>query len=105
MFDGEKVIELLRDKGVTQATLMDYMGWKSSNQFYQFVKGNPCAKNLEKVCDFLDISIDTIFVRERQQQTPQEDYYLKREAAFMKLIEQQKATIDSLHELLKQYNQ
>lgn len=95
MYNGEKIRQILREKGIRQKDLMEAMGWKNSNQVRQIVEGNPRADILEGVCDFLQIPIDTLFVRT--------DFRDKSniEVLQAEVIEQQKKTIDALHEYIK----
>ena len=94
MYNGEKIREILRDKGIKNKKLLEYMGWKGQNQLKQTIEGNPSAETLERICDFLEIPIDTLFTRS--------DYNNKTDVEKLQeqVIEQQKQTIDSLHALL-----
>ena len=64
MYNG-KIIEDYASFGTSRLALMEAMGWKSHTQLRQFVEGNPTAENLEKVADYLGITIDSLFIRER----------------------------------------
>ena len=62
MYNG-KIIEDYKSFGTTRLALMQAMGWNNSSQLRQFITGNPTAENLEKVADYLGITIDSLFLR------------------------------------------
>ena len=94
MYNGEKIAELLREKGLKKKDLMNALGWHSTNQVQQVIDGNPRADTLEAICNFLEVPLDTLFIRNTY--TNNTDI----EKIQCRVIEQQKQTIDSLHELL-----
>jgi len=97
MYNGEKIREILREKGIMNKKLLEAMGWRGNNQLKQVIDGNPSAEMLDKICTFLEIPIDSLFDR------PDFVGTTAKEKALMIVIEEQKRTIDALHELLKQY--
>lgn len=99
MYNGDKIREILRNKGITNRKLIDAMGWKSQNQLKQVIEGNPGADILERICDFLEIPIDTLFERTRFTLSVNSE----KEKDYVDLIQQQKNTIDALHKLLETY--
>lgn len=67
MYNGEIIKDLLREQGKLAKDLLLALDVKSNGSLSQLIKNaNPTAERLEKIADFLDIPIDTLFIRERQ---------------------------------------
>lgn len=100
MYNG-KIIEDCASFGTSRLALMEAMGWKSHTQLRQFVEGNPTAENLEKVADYLGITIDSLFIREHplMNDSRTDVDYIVVGSTFTPYGEDYK-DLDSLHKLL-----
>lgn len=65
MYNGNVIKQLLLDKKVTNKELLRYLGTEANASLAQIVNGNPTVKRLEKVADFLGVSMDVFFEREK----------------------------------------
>ena len=63
MYNGLKIKELLVERKLSNKQLLDYIGIVHNGSLASFLRGNPTAKNLEKIADFFQVSIDTFFDR------------------------------------------
>ena len=67
MYNGEIIKDLLRERGKLAKDLLSALDVNSNGSLSQLIRNaNPTAERLEKIADFLDIPIDTLFIRERQ---------------------------------------
>ncbi len=64
MYNGQIIGDLLKERRIPIKNFLEAMEWSSHSQYRQFVKGNPTARILERVADFLKVPIDTLFIRE-----------------------------------------
>ena len=63
MYNGIIISKLLEERKITKKEFLNAMEWGSFSQYRQLVTGNPTARVLERVADFLQVPIDTFFTR------------------------------------------
>ena len=63
MYNGLKIKELLVERKLSNKQLLDYIGIVHNGSLASFLRGNPTARNLEKIADFFQVPIDTFFDR------------------------------------------
>lgn len=65
MYNGKIIKELLDRKNIPYGDLLRAIGMNpKQTSVNSLVTGNPSAKRLEAIADFLGVSIDTLFIRE-----------------------------------------
>ncbi len=97
MYDGDVIRLLLAKQKKTQRDLSLAVTGKPNSSLHNLYK-NPTASTLEKIADFFNVTIDSLFVRTRQPidyetEKDMENGYLK------KLIQYQETTISAAHML------
>ena len=97
MYDGDAIRLLLAKQKKSQRDLSMAVTGKPNSSLHNLYK-NPTASTIEKVADFFNVTIDSLFVRTRQPidyatETDMENGYLK------KLIQYQETTISAAHML------
>lgn len=95
MYDGDVIRFLLAKQKKSQRDLSLAVTGKPNSSLHNLYK-NPTASTIEKVADFFNVTIDSLFVRTRQPidyatETDMENGYLK------KLIQYQETTINAAH--------
>ena len=93
MYDGDVIRLLLAKQKKSQRDLSLAVTGKPNSSLHNLYK-NPTASTLEKIADFFNVTIDSLFVRTRQPidyatETDMENAYLK------KLIKYQETTINA----------
>ena len=93
MYDGDVIRLLLAKQKKSQRDLSLAVTGKPNSSLHNLYK-NPTASTLEKIADFFNVTIDSLFVRTRQPidyatETDMENGYLK------KLIQYQETTINA----------
>ena len=93
MYDGDAIRLLLAKQKKSQRDLSMAVTGKPNSSLHNLYK-NPTASTIEKVADFFNVTIDSLFVRTRQPidyatETDMENGYLK------KLIQYQETTINA----------
>ena len=63
MYNGQVINVLLKERGLRAKDLLEYLQLQSNGSITSLVKGNPTAERLEKIADFFDVPIDTLFQR------------------------------------------
>ncbi len=67
MYNGQIVKDLCDERKIAYKDLLKAIGAKNpSGSINVIVNGNPTAKRLEAIADYLDIPIESMFVRDRQ---------------------------------------
>ena len=97
MYDGDVIRLLLAKQKKSQRDLSMAVTGKPNSSLHNLYK-NPTASTLEKIADFFNVTIDSLFVRTRQPidyetEKDMENGYLK------KLIQYQETTISAAHML------
>ena len=65
MYNGKVIKELLDSKNIPYGDLLKSLGMNpKQTSVNALVNGNPSAKRLEAIADFLGVTIDTLFIRE-----------------------------------------
>ena len=65
MYNGSIIKELLDSKKIPYGDLLKALGMNPKHtSVNSLVRGNPSAKRLEEIADFLGVPIDTLFIRE-----------------------------------------
>ncbi len=64
MYNGNKINELLKERNIRKARLIECLNVNSSGLSH-IIHGNPTVAKLEPVADFFNVSIDIFFVRNR----------------------------------------
>ena len=65
MYNGSIIKELLDSKKIPYGDLLKALGMNpKQTSVNSLVRGNPSAKRLEEIADFLGVPIDTLFIRE-----------------------------------------
>ena len=95
MYDGDAIRLLLAKQKKSQRDLSLAVTGKPNSSLHNLYK-NPTASTIEKIADFFNVTIDSLFVRTRQPidyatETDMENGYLK------KLIQYQETTINAAH--------
>lgn len=71
MYNGEIIRDLLKKQGKKAKDLLAVLGVNSNGSISQLVRNaNPTAERLETIADFLEIPIDTLFIREHLYSDP-----------------------------------
>jgi len=65
MYNGQIINVLLKERGVKAKDLLDYLQVHSNGSISALVRGNPSAERLEKIADFFDVPIDSLFQRSK----------------------------------------
>lgn len=63
MYNGIIISTLLEERKISKKEFLNAMEWSSFSQYRQLVTGNPTARVLERVADFLQVPIDAFFTR------------------------------------------
>ena len=63
MYNGVIISTLLEERKISKKEFLNAMEWSSFSQYRQLVTGNPTARVLERVADFLQVPIDAFFTR------------------------------------------
>lgn len=63
MYNPGKIYELLRERGLKQKDLLEYLGKAWNGSAKMIVNGNIKVDKLESIADFFGVSIDTFFER------------------------------------------
>ena len=63
MYNGQVITVLLKERGLRAKDLLEHLQLQSNGSITSLVKGNPTAERLEKIADFFDVPIDTLFQR------------------------------------------
>ncbi len=63
MYNGQVINVLLKERGLRAKDLLEHLQLQSNGSITSLVKGNPTAERLEKIADFFDVPIDTLFQR------------------------------------------
>lgn len=66
MYNGEKINELLKEKGIKKKLLCEFLNTSNSGM-ETIIHGNPTVATIEKVADFFDIPMDVLFNRKRDE--------------------------------------
>lgn len=64
MYNPQKVIDLVNEAGVSNKTLLDYLGKNWNGSLISIIKGDIRVSKLEKIADFFGVSIDEFFDRD-----------------------------------------
>lgn len=64
MYNPQKIIDLLNQTGVTNKTLLDYLGKNWNGSLTSIIKGDIRVSKLEKIADFFGVPVDEFFDRE-----------------------------------------
>lgn len=64
VYNGENLIQVLAMKKMSRKDFMSLMGWRFPNQVDTFMRGNPTADTLAKVCSVLDVCVSAFFDQE-----------------------------------------
>ena len=65
MYNGSIIKELLDSKKIPYGDLLKALGMNpKQTSVNTLIRGNPSAKRLEEIADFLGVPIDTLFIRE-----------------------------------------
>ena len=74
MYNGKIIKELLDRKNIPYGDLLRAIGMNpKQTSVNALVSGNPSAKRLEAIADFLGVSIDTLFIREGVEMSTEEE--------------------------------
>lgn len=63
MFNPKIVYDLLEEKGLKHKDLLNHLGKNQNGSLKQLFSGDIKASNIEKIADFLEVSIDLLFER------------------------------------------
>ena len=67
MYNGQIVKDICDERKIAYKDLLKAIGAKSpSGSIGVIVNGNPTARRLEAIADYLDIPIEALFIRDRQ---------------------------------------
>lgn len=64
MYNPQKIIDLLNQTGVSNKTLLDYLGKNWNGSLTSIIKGDIRVSKLEKIADFFGVPVDEFFDRE-----------------------------------------
>lgn len=74
MYNGKIIKELLDRKKIPYGDLLRAIGMNpKQTSVNSLVTGNPSAKRLEAIADFLGVTIDTLFIREGVEMSTEEE--------------------------------
>ena len=74
MYNGKIIKELLDRKNIPYGDLLRAIGMNpKQTSVNSLVTGNPSAKRLEAIADFLGVTIDTLFIREGVEMSTEEE--------------------------------
>ena len=74
MYNGKIIKELLDRKKIPYGDLLTAIGMNpKQTSVNALVNGNPSAKRLEAIADFLGVTIDTLFIREGVEMSTEEE--------------------------------
>ena len=74
MYNGKIIKELLDRKKIPSGDLLTAIGMNpKQTSVNALVNGNPSAKRLEAIADFLGVTIDTLFIREGVEMSTEEE--------------------------------
>lgn len=65
MYNGQIINVLLKERGLRAKDLLEHLQVQTNGSISTLVKGNPTAERLEKIADFFDVPIDTLFQRSK----------------------------------------
>ena len=65
MYNGQIINVLLKERNLRAKDLLEYLQLQSNGSITSLVRGNPTAERLEKIADFFDVPIDTLFQRSK----------------------------------------
>ena len=65
MYNGQVINVLLKERNLRAKDLLEYLQLQSNGSITPLVKGNPTAERLEKIADFFEVPIDTLFQRSK----------------------------------------
>lgn len=102
MYNGKIIKKLLKERGLLIKDLLDYLypdPQKRNGSIKQLESGNPTVKTLEKIADFLHVSMDVFF--ERPIYTPTNNEAEIKIEGLKRLLEEKDKRIEEL----KQFNQ
>lgn len=63
MYNPQRIIQLLEDRGLKNKDLLDFIGKNWNGSLQQVVNGDIRVSKLEKIADFFQVSIDEFFDR------------------------------------------
>ena len=63
MYNPQRIIDLIKERNLTQAEVIDSLGLAKGTSLKQAYSTNVSAKKLEKIADFFEVPIDTFFDR------------------------------------------
>lgn len=65
MYNGQVINVLLKERKLRAKDLLEFLQLQSNGSITSLVKGNPTAERLEKIADFFEVPIDTLFQRNK----------------------------------------
>ena len=65
MYNPQKIIDMLKAKGMTNKTLLDYLGKNYNGSLKGIISGDIRVSKLEKIADFFGVPVDEFFDREQ----------------------------------------
>lgn len=105
MYNGKVIRRLLKERGILQKELLEYLYpdlQKRNGSIVQIENGNPTVKTLERIADFFKISMDIFFDRDEHYThrggVSTNEYQLRIES-LEKLIAEKDKRIDLLEQL------
>lgn len=63
MYNPQKVIDLIKQTGVTNKALLDYMGKNWNGSIKSIITGDIRVSKLERIADFFGVPVDEFFDR------------------------------------------
>ena len=63
MYNGQVINILLKERNLRAKDLLEYLQIQTNGSITTLVKGNPTAERLEKIADFFEVPIDSLFRR------------------------------------------
>lgn len=65
MYNGQIINVLLKERNLRAKDLLEHLQLQSNGSITSLVRGNPTAERLEKIADFFEVPIDTLFQRSK----------------------------------------
>ena len=65
MYNGQIINVLLKERNLRAKDLLEHLQLQSNGSITSLVRGNPTAERLEKIADYFDVPIDTLFKRSK----------------------------------------
>lgn len=116
MYNSQKVIDLLKERGLKKKQLVSYLNYPEKAGIGQVLTGDIRVSKIEKVADFFGVPIDAFFDREVKvdlveyvNDQPADDtsaqlsMAYEREKVLRSLIEEKDRRIELLEELVAMY--